>query len=530
MRVIFPVHVDPRPLSEIEARWLLPRIRSTRRALRIGWLLATWVACLGGFALVALSIYGLFDGEWEKSLVLFPVGLLLGAIGVGLPSGRARRSETDDAPAVGVWRGHVKLVRVRAGKSHTYIPTLDGERPLLLPPGWGDEVPEGAKMEFEAVEVSTPGLHGAFDRSLYVVAIQGRRSLEAELAAGLGDDTASTLLVAWLLLAIIVPLFVLPLELWPTFGAAYDLRDVPELLRGREPLAVDSWQDLQAADPRPGSEIVLGAHLLVDWRTSEGQFLALPDSAGRRAFEEGLDALRARMEAVRALRTAEAGDPSGALHRRLDLLAGNPAWETFEAEREKVLRSWTRDPSETAWSLGWLRSELFRNPHVESSFVDLERRIGDALWSRVLLQAFGLRVSIPGDAWFEPEAPRRAWLQGDDGDQGPVVPTSLPTDPDWSEPQEGQLWTRWSTVEGMRQVVRPGGIRAVVRRNALGNDYHLVSRGAATDGNRRYLLAVFGIGGGSILFLWLGWFLHRRHRGRMRRCAAASRAHWEARR
>jgi hypothetical protein len=212
------------------------------------------------------------------------------------------------------------------------------------------------------------------------------------------------------------------------------------------------------------------------------------------------------------------------------VLEGNPSWETFEAKRVELLGSWMKDPSEAAWNLGWLRSELFADLTDTGAFVGRERMIGDSLWSRVLLEGFGVRVSMSDRPWFEPEGPRRAWLQTDRRDGDTVIPLSLNDNPQWCDPGEGQLWTRWGTVEAAAHALRPAGARAVVRQSALGNDYLLVSRGAPTDTHRRYLATVAGIGGGSLLYLLLWWWFLRRYRAQRRRCAAASRAHWEARR
>lgn len=529
-----------RPLTEIEARWLLPRIRSTRRALRIGWLVARWIFLLGGIGFVGLGIYGMFDGEWGKSLVILPFGLVMAAIGFILPTGKAPKSDSDSDVVVRTLRGEIQMVRVPAGKTHTYVPTFEGDRPLMLPPGWGDEFPEYATVEFEAVEASAPGLHSRFYSALYVVSVRGQRHLEAELLAGLEDGATTTALSLLLVVGVVGLLIVLPLQLWPSFGAAYDLTDIPDLLQGRPPVVVNTWHDLQAKDPRPGEEIELGPHVLVDWRESreggvfadgfDGRLVALPDSGELGALHEGLARLRARMEAVRALRSAELDDTSGALHRRLGVLEGNPSWETFEANRVKVLRSWRKDPAEAEWNLGWLRSELFADLTDTGSFVGRERTIGDSLWSRALLEGFGLRVSMPERPWFPPEGPRRAWLQTGQTDEGRVIPLSLSDNPQWCDPHKGQLWTRWFAVEDERQLVRPAGLRAVVRQNALGNDFLLVARDSSGEGHRRYLGAVFGISGGVLLYLLLGGFFLRRYRAQLRRCAAASRAHWEARR
>ena len=111
-----------------------------------------------------------------------------------------------------------------------------------------------------------------------------------------------------------------------------------------------------------------------------------------------------------------------------------------------------------------------------------------------------------------------------------MIPLSLNDNPQWCDPGKGQLWTRWGTLEAAAHALRPAGARAVVRQSALGNDYLLVARDSSGDGHRRYLQAVFGISGGVLLYLLLGWWFLRRYRAQMRRCAAASRAHWEARR
>jgi hypothetical protein len=99
------------------------------------------------------------------------------------------------------------MVRIPAGKSHTCVPTLGGVLPLLLPPGWEDDFLAEETVEVDAVQASTPGLHSRFNSALFVVSLHGRRSLQAELEAGLARAAPGAFIV-WFLAGTMVLILV----------------------------------------------------------------------------------------------------------------------------------------------------------------------------------------------------------------------------------------------------------------------------------------------------------------------------------
>jgi hypothetical protein len=212
----------PRPLTELEARWLLPRIHSTRRSLRVAWMIARLASWFGGLTLIGAGILVFTEGKWDKAIVILPGGLFLGLLGFGMPTGKSKAPQDAKAESVvTTWRGNVDMVRVPQGKSHTHVPTLGGVFPLQLPPGWEDDFVAKETVEVDAVEALTPGLHH-FDKALFVVSLHGRRSLHAELEVGLAS-AAPGAFVTWFLAGVVGVLLVVG---FPTLRPADHLSGV----------------------------------------------------------------------------------------------------------------------------------------------------------------------------------------------------------------------------------------------------------------------------------------------------------------
>lgn len=278
--------ISSRNATLLEARWILPRIRSTRRWLRLAAISIRWMLLLCGGLLFSLGLYGSSNSHsTQKILFLIVAGLVLFALGLVAPSGSSDEAlpESGDDLLVRRFVGDLVMVEVGAGKGTDMIPTFEGCWPLSFPLGWNDDFPEGGEVDIEAVEYESPGIHGSFDQSLWVVSIQGKRSLQAEASAGALLSRAATPGVWWMTGIVFLGLLV-----WqPSLPEGVQASQVPGILRSKPPASVASLDEIRQLDPGPGRALRLGPHVLVEAPGGmSGMALAF---AGGATFVESLE-------------------------------------------------------------------------------------------------------------------------------------------------------------------------------------------------------------------------------------------------
>lgn len=277
-----------------EARWILPRIRSTRRWLRFAGIALRWMFLLGGILLFALGLSGP-SGRHSMGRSLLPtaIGIVFFALGFVVPSGRSDEPlpQSGEDLLVQRFRGKIVMEEVSAGKGHVLIPTFEGCWPLTFPMGWGEDFHEGSEVDIEAIEHETPGLHGRFDQALWVVSIRSKRSLQAEASAGVLLSPAAWPGVWWMAGVVFLVLLV-----WqPRLPAGVQLTQVPGILRGKPPAPIDDLDGIRRLDPGPGRALRLGRHVLMKAPGSSGRSLTfVPATASVEPLRKIVDSIQRR--------------------------------------------------------------------------------------------------------------------------------------------------------------------------------------------------------------------------------------------
>lgn len=360
-----------------EARWILPRIRSTRRWLRFAGLALRWVFLLGGILLFALGLSGI-SGSHSVGKILLPtaIGILLFAIGLVVPSGHSDEPPPQSGDDLLVQRfcGKIVWVEVSAGKSKVRIPTFEGCWPLSFPMGWRDDFPDGGVVDIEAVEYETPGLHGCFDQALWVVSVRAKRSLQAEASAGALLSPSAWPGVWWMAGVVFVVLLV-----WqPRLPEGVRPNQVPGILRGKPPVSVMDFDGIRQIDPGPGRALRLGPHVLRMTPGNLGRNLAfVTDTTSVQPLRKIVASIQRRKlsmpgEVERARREWESID--NLLQERMPSQE-IPWWERLPpVERARVLEELARRR--------WSRIERVRSALLAAPSADSGQFSGNAAWLR----------------------------------------------------------------------------------------------------------------------------------------------------
>ena len=495
-----------RPLTEIELRWIVPRIRSTRRGLRIGWAVARWVFRIGSLLFLALGVFELLgDASWEKLLGLGALSAFIGLASLVLPSGNdgQRDPQEGDSPEARWIRGTHEIVVVGSGKSSRAIHVIGGV-PIFTPSGWLDDLPEDKEVEVEAVEASTPGLGGSLPPiSFWLVAIRGKRSLRAELEAGRNDESASFAGMWWLLGGIVL---VPSLAIFLAQGLPMrELSELPAAWSPVPPIPASEGRILPNIDPRPGDALALGAHFAMDGHVGpQGAVAILPwRPAQRDSFLQVARGIRERMEqASRAADSARAVlwafRPAFHDADLLDYPGMDPhearafrrQWRERKVERKRWLASLdTLLPGDSIWT-GYLREIRREFDAVDSSDADYEQARSSAsalhrstlrllhpdssdllihsenailrdAWTRSAQWILGVPLAA-GETWNAIALTSGTVLEVDSATppQYPI-PTSFRLDERWLLHPETQDWT---TLDSLPLAFRPAGAPAVWSR------------------------------------------------------------------
>jgi len=391
-----------RPLTEIELRWVVPRIRSTRRSLRIGWTMARWVFRSCSLLCLVLVVPAYMDGRsWGALAGLVALGGFMGLLGLLMPTrsdGTSDPQETDSLQANWI-RATPELLHVGSGKSASVIRTMAGAQ-LVAPSGWFADLPIGEEAEVEMVTASTPHLHANVHACIWLVAIRGKCSLRAELEAGCTDDPALAASLWWWAGGLLLATCLVVLLATSGFPGR-ELLQLPAAWSPRARVPATEGRILPSADLRPGDGIELGAHFILDdQRDPEESIPLFPwRSSLRDSFLQAAHGIRERM--ARASRAADSARSilwffRPAFHN-LDLQepteeydvrsakAFRREWPTRKAERKLWLaRMDSLLPGDTAWA-AFLRK-------VDQEFASVDSSRGDTVQGRTAAEALHREV------------------------------------------------------------------------------------------------------------------------------------------
>lgn len=493
-----------RTLTEIELRWIVPRIRSTRRGLRIGWTAARWIARACALGFLVLGVGEFFnEGDWS-TLLLGALGVFFGLISLALPSGDDGKSDPQEGDALEAhWiRGTHEIVVVGRGKTSRRIHVIGGIP--IITPGWLDDLPEDQESEVEVVAASTPGMSGSLPSiSFWIVAIRGKRSLRAELEAGWTDDSARFAGLWWVVGGIAL-LASLPALLAVGFPVR-ELRELPAAWSPRPPMPATDGRILPADDPRPGDALVLGAHFAMDERINpQGGVAILPWRPEQRdSFLLVARGIRQRMEqASRAADSARAvlwafrpsfHDPD-LLARPFEFDSWSASifrkqWPARKAERKRMLASIdTLLPGDSVWaeflrdvrrefeavdasggdcaqghaSANALHRKVLRLLHPDSSnlLVRSENAIIHGAWTRSVQWILGVPLAA-GETWNSIALTSGTMLEIDSTAPLHAIPTGFHPDELWLLHPKTLDWT---TLDSLPSAFRPAGAHAVWSR------------------------------------------------------------------
>ncbi len=494
-----------RPLTEIELRWIVPRIRSARRSMRIAWSAARWVFRSCALACVALGVSEfLKDGTWSALLFFGALGGFIGSLSLVLPTGKDRQRDPEEGdPLQARWiRGVHEIVVVGRGRTSRAVHVFGGLS--IITPGWLDDLPEGQESEVEVVEASTPGMVPSMPPlTFWAVAIRGKRSLRAELEAGWTDDSARIAGLWWVVGGIAL-LASLPVLLAVGFPAR-ELRELPAAWSPRPPMPATDGRILPADDPRPGDALLLGAHFAMDerihpqggvailpWRPEQRDSFLLVARGIRQRMEQAsraADSARAILWAFRPsfhdpdllVRPYEFDSWSASIFRRqwparkaerkrmlacLDtLLPGDSVWAGFsrDVHREfKAVDASGGDFAQGHVSASALHRSVLRLLHPDSSnlLVRSENAILHSAWTRSVQWILGVPLAA-GETWNSIALVSGTMLEIDSTAPLHAIPTGFHPDELWLLHPKTQDWT---TLDSLPSAFRPAGAHAVWSR------------------------------------------------------------------